>query len=248
MRHVLFILFLASTAAADTPAHTVRFTPGSTNVPASADNAIIASARAQSGSNGILVVEGYASPSGSRAGNLRLSQKRTEAVRSALLGAGADPTRIVLIAHGEERPDGGSPAPLVVIRSDSFTAAPAASATETATAATPASPSTTPTAQARTSNARTRSTPPPQPTAPAAPATTPAAPAAPTIVVVTPSAPAPSTAALPPRYLWEPLAPVYIAPSPTSASGAPAGDLHGGTIGGASVSPPGAAIGQPPAR
>lgn len=49
----------------------------------------------------VLIIEGHASPEGSWNTNLRISQDRTDAVRSALVRAGADPARMVLTAHSE---------------------------------------------------------------------------------------------------------------------------------------------------
>jgi hypothetical protein len=49
----------------------------------------------------VLIIEGHASRAGSWNTNLRISQERTEAVRGALVRAGADPSRMVLVAHSE---------------------------------------------------------------------------------------------------------------------------------------------------
>jgi hypothetical protein len=49
----------------------------------------------------LLYVEGHASRAGSWTRNLLLSQERTDAVRAALVRAGADPARMVLVAHSE---------------------------------------------------------------------------------------------------------------------------------------------------
>lgn len=51
----------------------------------------------------ILMIDGYASRGGSSSRNLRITQQRTEAVRDALVEAGADAGRLVLVAHGADR-------------------------------------------------------------------------------------------------------------------------------------------------
>jgi hypothetical protein len=53
--------------------------------------------------DGILIIEGHASPDGSSRTNLRISQQRGEAVRDELVRAGADPSRIVIVALGDDR-------------------------------------------------------------------------------------------------------------------------------------------------
>ncbi len=50
-----------------------------------------------------IVVEGYADPSGSAAANMALSEQRAEAVRDALVAAGADGSRIEVQAFGDTK-------------------------------------------------------------------------------------------------------------------------------------------------
>lgn len=59
-------------------------------------------------------VEGYADLRGSRAWNMRLGKRRAQAVRDALVRAGAPPSRIEVVSFGEDRPWdlGASPAAL----------------------------------------------------------------------------------------------------------------------------------------
>jgi hypothetical protein len=62
----------------------------------------------------LLFIEAQPSRGGSARANLRISQRRTDAVRLALVRAGADPSRMVLVARGN---DGPAPArPRVVLR------------------------------------------------------------------------------------------------------------------------------------
>lgn len=49
----------------------------------------------------LLVIEGHADTSGSWEVNMRVSQDRADAVRDALVEAGADPVRLVSAAHSE---------------------------------------------------------------------------------------------------------------------------------------------------
>lgn len=82
----------------------VTFERGSGRVDPAARKRIENIARHQARNrSAILIVEGHASKVGPSSKNLKLSQERTDAVRSVLVKAGADPNRIVLIAHGEER-------------------------------------------------------------------------------------------------------------------------------------------------
>jgi outer membrane protein OmpA-like peptidoglycan-associated protein len=55
--------------------------------------------------NTLLVIESFAPRGGSRSKRLRLSQDRTDSVRDALIMAGADRNRMVLIAHPDAQPD-----------------------------------------------------------------------------------------------------------------------------------------------
>jgi hypothetical protein len=57
----------------------------------------------------LLVIEGYAPRRGSPSKNLRLTQDRTDSVRDALIMAGADRTRMVLVAHPDAEPGVRSP-------------------------------------------------------------------------------------------------------------------------------------------
>jgi hypothetical protein len=66
----------------------------------------------------LLMIEGYASPAGSWNKNLRISQQRTDSVREALVEAGADPARMVLVAHSENQVDDAPPMRRVVIRAN----------------------------------------------------------------------------------------------------------------------------------
>lgn len=65
----------------------------------------------------LLVVEGHASHQGSSTRNLRISEARTDAVRTALTLAGADPRRMVAVAHGDRR---GSEQSVVIRATDAF--------------------------------------------------------------------------------------------------------------------------------
>ncbi|HUS28720.1 MAG TPA: OmpA family protein [Kofleriaceae bacterium] len=68
----------------------------------------------------LLIVDGYATRAGSRSRNLRISQQRTDVVRDALVDAGADASRLVLVAHGAENARSASTsAQRVVIRTAS---------------------------------------------------------------------------------------------------------------------------------
>src|ERR1041385_8190138 len=119
-RLVVLALLIATPAFGD---DTVAFTGGSTTVPAQAQPGLDALAKQQAKDpDRLLVLEAYAPSSGSARENLRISQKRTEAVRDALVRAGADPSRLVLVAHADrlvDRAKGAEAA--VVIRADHFT-------------------------------------------------------------------------------------------------------------------------------
>ena len=52
------------------------------------------------------VVEGHASSDGSKAYNQKLSQERADAVKAALIAAGASAERLSTAAYGEDRPIG----------------------------------------------------------------------------------------------------------------------------------------------
>src|SRR5690606_24815463 len=70
----------------------------------------------QKNPNSLLIIEGHASPPGSRQANLELSQERAEAVRGALVRAGADSARMVVVAFGEDLATDADARPRVVIR------------------------------------------------------------------------------------------------------------------------------------
>jgi hypothetical protein len=50
----------------------------------------------------LLVIQGYASRTGTASANMTLSQERSDAVRDKLLALGADPLRIIEVDYGEE--------------------------------------------------------------------------------------------------------------------------------------------------
>lgn len=104
--------------AADTQG-IVRFARGSTRVNRASRAQIERLARSHGDQGGtMLIVEGHASRGGSRRENLRLSQERADAVRRILVDSGADPARIVVVAHGTPRTtDARGTGPRVVIRS-----------------------------------------------------------------------------------------------------------------------------------
>ena len=54
--------------------------------------------------DGLVVLDGHADSSGSPAGNLRISMRRAETVRDALVALGVDPDRIVIAAYGDAAP------------------------------------------------------------------------------------------------------------------------------------------------
>lgn len=133
MRRTLIVSILAvfaSSATADAqaparPAETydslgvVTFARGSARVERSSRKRLESVARGHArNQSSLLIIEGHASAVGSRSTNLRLSQQRAEAVRRILVQAGADPNRLVVVAHGENRADGPpSSERRVVIRS-----------------------------------------------------------------------------------------------------------------------------------
>jgi hypothetical protein len=59
--------------------------------------------------NSLLMIEGYPARGGASSKNLRRTQDRTDAVRDALIMAGADRTRMVLVAHPDAEPGARSP-------------------------------------------------------------------------------------------------------------------------------------------
>ena len=58
---------------------------------------------------GVIVIEGYASADGSEEYNLKLSEKRAEAVKNKLVELGADASRIETKAYGESKTAGEEP-------------------------------------------------------------------------------------------------------------------------------------------
>jgi hypothetical protein len=122
------ILVSATTIAyADTPTRTdaadsdslgeVKFKRGSKRiVPAARDDVEQIAAWHADHPDAILILEGHTSREGTWNQNLRVSQDRTDAVRDALVVAGADPSRIVLTARGDNRGGSRRAAGRVVIR------------------------------------------------------------------------------------------------------------------------------------
>jgi len=123
---VVSILTAAALAHAESPAPkldpdvlgVLTFANGSTRVmPGSLDRIQEFAAWQADHPDSLLILEGHASPEGSWNSNLRISQARTDAVRSALVRAGADPARMVLVAHSEnDAGDADGPNRRVVIR------------------------------------------------------------------------------------------------------------------------------------
>lgn len=123
---VVSILTAAALAHAESPSPpldtdslgVVTFANGSTRVTPDARDRIqeIAAWHAEH-PDSLLILEGHASPAGSWNSNLRISQARTDAVRSELVRAGADPARMALVAHSENDADAADgPNRRVVIR------------------------------------------------------------------------------------------------------------------------------------
>lgn len=107
----------AATAAVPDRIGALRFATGSTRV--DVEDAAIATAVEWMADHPdrLLYVEGHADRRGSRRLNLRLSQQRADAVRAALVRAGADPLRIVAAAYGEREASGvGEASRKVVLR------------------------------------------------------------------------------------------------------------------------------------
>ncbi len=59
--------------------------------------------------DGVLVIEGYASADGSEEYNLKLSEKRAQAVKDKLVELGADASRLETRAFGESKSAGDEP-------------------------------------------------------------------------------------------------------------------------------------------
>lgn len=70
----------------------------------------------------VVYVEGYADRRGGSAANLELSYQRSQAVRDELVRRGADPFRVIVAAHGEDRSLGGTtPSRSVVVTGSDHT-------------------------------------------------------------------------------------------------------------------------------
>ncbi len=54
--------------------------------------------------NAVLIVEGHCDERGTREYNLALGERRAEAVRAFLVGAGVDESRLQTVSYGKERP------------------------------------------------------------------------------------------------------------------------------------------------
>jgi outer membrane protein OmpA-like peptidoglycan-associated protein len=81
---------------------TVYFAPGSARIRGAARDEIRNAAEwLADHPERLLVIEGHADTSGSWETNMRMSQDRADAVRDALVEAGADPVRLVSAAHSE---------------------------------------------------------------------------------------------------------------------------------------------------
>ncbi len=113
-RILLASLFISSAAFAQTgpldgtSLAAISFRSGSTRLTDSERSELRTAARWHAQHpDSILIVEGHSAREGSWTRNLRVSQRRTEVVRDALVAAGADRTRIVLAAHGDD-PDARS--------------------------------------------------------------------------------------------------------------------------------------------
>jgi outer membrane protein OmpA-like peptidoglycan-associated protein len=72
------------------------------------DRISVMAAELLSCSNWDLIIEGHADATGSRDANMRLSARRAEAVRSALMEAGVPGERMTVSAYGASRPVRGS--------------------------------------------------------------------------------------------------------------------------------------------
>lgn len=112
MRHiVLASLFISAVALAQAPPTpevdgtslaTIRFRTGSSRLTDAERDQLQTVARWHAKHpDAILILEGHAAQEGSRTSNLRVSQRRTEAVRDVLVAQGANRERIVLAAYGD---------------------------------------------------------------------------------------------------------------------------------------------------
>lgn len=83
----------------------VLFATGSADLTAGAETRIQRLARFLEGQPGRTVrIEGYTDATGSSETNLRLSERRAESVRAALLAQGVNPTRVTTRGFGEAQP------------------------------------------------------------------------------------------------------------------------------------------------
>ena len=89
------------------PLATVYFAVGSTRIAPDARASLAATLDwLREHPNRLLLIEGHADRNGSAVANLRLSQRRADAVRDALVRLGADPLRLVQSGHGEVQATG----------------------------------------------------------------------------------------------------------------------------------------------
>ena len=109
----------ASIISTDQGTGVIAFVGNTTKLTSSAQAALQRIAAAQKNRPGtLLIVEGYAARVGSRSQALRLSERRNDVVRDALIEGGIDRSRLVLVAHGSEHANdkGSGPAQRVVVR------------------------------------------------------------------------------------------------------------------------------------
>ncbi|HVK86953.1 MAG TPA: OmpA family protein [Kofleriaceae bacterium] len=106
--------------AGETPLAVVRFASGSAQLAGEASDELGDTLRWLDAHPGRLVyVEGYADRRGGSAANLELSYQRSLAVRDELVQRGADPFRVIVAAHGEDRDLGSAPPTRSVVISGS---------------------------------------------------------------------------------------------------------------------------------
>ncbi len=100
------------------PLETIEFERSATRVQRESLGDIQAAAEWQARHpDALLVLEGHTSHAGSSARNVRISEARTDAVRTALVAAGADASRIASVAHSDPR---GSDQVVVIRATDAF--------------------------------------------------------------------------------------------------------------------------------